>query len=253
VASVHPLDNVSYEQVGDLVSREEINRALQEEAALKENKVQFVNLAFEMAQHLKEIRDNRWYKLLGFDTFDSWVESPEIDIDRSTAYRYMKLLEVFVLSGAFKLEEVSDKSLSKLELLIPHIDMESSDWPKRKRKLLGYLDLTRKDLVITLNGNGSEKSDVNARAGFAVEQPKSAAQKAKNKGADESFDQAVPETEEGGVEAAAAIPNKKLGLSGWFELLPVPDPPDSGRFLDNVALNTQNVLIAGNKVFINIV
>ena len=262
VGSVHPLDNLSTEQVGDVLTRDEIQAAFDEERAVKDTKTIMVGLHFELGKHLKAIRDNRWYKVLGANSFEEWVESPEIDIEHNTAYRYARLYERFIESGAFKVEEIADKSLSKLDMLVEYVDPARADWSKRKKKLLGYLDLTRADLAIALNGNGSRresatlKVDVNGKKGMAVEaryENVSAEKQEENTAADLDFTKAVPKNGEKVEDFSVTPSEKRLGLNGWYELVPCTDAPESGRLIDNVVLNTDSVIISGNRLFVNVV
>lgn len=262
VGSVHPLDNLSTEQVGDVLTRDEIQAAFDEEKAVRETKIQMIGLHFELGKHLKAIRDNRWYKVLGANSFEEWVESPEIDIEHNTAYRYARLYERYIESGAFTVEEIADKSMSKLDMLVEYVDTERKDWAKRKQKLLGYLDLTRADLVIALNGTSDEKEkpesgkpDVNGKAGMAVDakyetvpadNPET---NERNVAADLDFTKAVPKD---GETVPVTPSDKKLGLNGWYELVPCTDAPETGRVIGNVVLNTESVVISGNRLFVNV-
>jgi hypothetical protein len=213
------------------------------------------------------IRDNRWFKILGYNTFEQWVESPDIDIDRSSAYRYIRLYEVYVESGAFELSEIQDKSVSKLEILIPYVDPTSDNWRKRKKELLGYLDLPRAELVKHLNnalddrryGNG--RTDKNAQRGMAIQADVKIdeGKLEKLRQADDEFERATKverrsEPERSIEEVSDVQTKKKLGLSGWYELVPMKQPPERGigRVIEGVYITTEQVVVQGNRIFVNV-
>ena len=77
-----PLDVVSTEQAGDVVSEEVLQRAMDCEQVVLRIKRQTVINFVEMGRTLKEIRDKSYYKLLGYDDFEQWCESTEIDFTR---------------------------------------------------------------------------------------------------------------------------------------------------------------------------
>ena len=76
VQGVHPLDHVSTEQVGDVMSKKESEAAFREERKLQKDKSMIVALFLSMGQSLKKIRDNRWFKALGYDGFEDMGREP---------------------------------------------------------------------------------------------------------------------------------------------------------------------------------
>lgn len=258
VGAVHPLDIVSTEQVGDVVSKTEITKAFDEEQSLLKAKRKSVDITFEIAARLKRIRDNRWYKILGHNDFQEWVESPEIDIDRATAYRYIKLYEAYIVSGAFTIEELEDRSTSKMEILLPYVDVQSDDWRNRKVKLLGLMELSRADLVEHLNRELSDnryalpKNNGEITNATFEDVPASSAKprRAEHDAADDVVANAVE------VAGDRTIPHsevkKRLNLSGWYELVPVDKPVGEGKEIHGAVIQTQVVMFQGSKVFANI-
>ena len=201
----------------------------------------------------------------------TWAESPDINIDRSTSYRYIRLFEVYVDSGAFELSEVQDKSISKLEALIPYVvDLKAKDWPDRKAQLLSLCALSRKHLIETLNGAGdnryapvqSSASNRNAAgsmavtAGYEVTNDGSLTESHKlskaSKDADAAFSEVVaPAKTEEVVPSAEAT--KKIGLSGWYEMVPTAEPPSGkGKVSKGVFITTESVIVTGNRIFVNV-
>lgn len=52
--------------------------------------------SYVMAGLLKENRDNGYYKFLGYDSFESFLGSPELGFKRSKAYELIRLYDLFV-------------------------------------------------------------------------------------------------------------------------------------------------------------
>jgi hypothetical protein len=266
VQGVHPLDNVSTEQIGEILPKRELDAAFREEKKLQKDKSMMLSLFLSIGQSLKKIRDNRWYKALGYDTFEDWSESPDIDIDRSSSYRYIKLFEVFVDSGAFELSEVEDKSISKLEILIPYVHPKHKDWNDRKVELLELLSLSRKDLTKALNERGDSRyavapsSNRNAAGSMAVgasyqvsdDTPQKPSTSKSSKEADRTFDEVV-KPKSAGESVSATEATKKLGLSGWYEMVPTAEPPSGkGKVSKGVYITTESVIVTGNRIFVNV-
>lgn len=268
VQGVHPLDHVSTEQAGEVLPKRELDAAFREEKKLQKDKSMMVSLFLSIGASLKKIRDNRWHKALGYDTFETWAESPDIDIDRSSAYRYIKLFEVYVESGAFELDEICGQSISKLEVLIPRVKPGEANWKDRKLVVLGLLQLSRKDLIDTLNSQGDTRyapSNRNAAGSMAVgakyevsddaPQSRKPATSKSSKEADATFDEVVKSSkaETAGETVPASEATKKLGLSGWYEMVPTAEPPSGkGKVSKGVFITTESVIVTGNRIFVNV-
>ena len=54
-------------------------------------------LAFEMAERLHRVLKNKYYQLLDYDTFESWLAQPEIDISGRTASRLIRIYKVYII------------------------------------------------------------------------------------------------------------------------------------------------------------
>ncbi|MFH0989914.1 MAG: hypothetical protein V1799_07855 [bacterium] len=261
VAGVHPLDNVSTEDVGSVLSKKEIKQAFDEERRILDEKQNILLLFFSLGRRLKNIRDNRWYKVLGFNSFSEWTENSDVDIERATAYRYIKIFEVYIESGAFTESEVAGRSISKLEIIIPYVDVQGKGWNKTKAKLLGLLDLTRVDLVKSLNEQGDTRynSPHNAKGGFVVDAKYSVDEKsgtsARNQEQERTDREVVSianSNEKGKTEVSLTEATKKIGLSGWYEMIATAEPAQRGREIKGVYITTEKVVVSGNRIFINV-
>lgn len=255
VRSVHPLDNVSTENVGDVVSKKDIKKAYDNEQLVIQSKTMMVQISFTLSKYLMEILDNRQYKILGFNSFEQWCESPQIDIDRSSAFRYVKLYKIFIASGAFTVEELQDKGISKLEVVLPRIDPSAKDWQKTKQQILEDLVLTRKELIL-LNNEGrislqraaDEARTVTAR--FEVMKGGGNAEFEVVETVKESRKDKKNETQ---PQQRPSNPQKSLGIAGWYELVPMEDKPTvHGKTVAGVYLNAAKVVISGTRIFIDV-
>lgn len=81
-----------------------------------------MGLAFlNMGKLLKIIRDNKFYKPLGYDNFTSYVINSELGFKRSTAYYYIEIFEFFAQKLKWKQEKIVEMGYDKLVRLMPVI------------------------------------------------------------------------------------------------------------------------------------
>jgi len=153
----NPLDIVTTEQVGDVVDEAILQKAMDcEQAILRLKRLTVINFV-EMGRYLKTIRDNTYYKALGYDDFANWLGSPEIDFSRRTAYYYIGIVEKLLDSGLYSLEEIEDKSLYKLAAIAGHATKED--------RLDDLFVLSREDFDIEL------ANKINGRKGLPLGTP----------------------------------------------------------------------------------
>jgi len=262
IKGAHALDNVATEQVGDVLSQKEIELAYAEEKLLIRDKKMYVAISFSMAFHLKTILDNRWYKVLGHPSFESWTESPEIDIDRSSAFRYIHLYNAYLDNSAFTIEELQDIGVSKLEMMARYVKPDEVGWKEKKKDILQKLTLPRRELTKVLNGDTGEAPSLPTAkaplASYEVLPDASTATKghsSKGKDADEAFTKAhkseLPSSQV--VPVIQPIDSKRLGISGWYELVPLEQEPTAkGKLVTGAMLSANKILVTGSKIFIDI-
>lgn len=90
-----------------------------------------------MGQLLKEIRDNDYYEVLGYETFSEYVANSELAFKRRTAYYYIEIYEWFILKFDYKPEELAEIGYSKLITLLPIVKKtESLPEPRKRVELL---------------------------------------------------------------------------------------------------------------------
>ncbi|GEM_PF-3180077 len=263
VITSHALDNVTTEQIGDVLSQKEIELAYAEERKLIAAKQQYVNVSFAIAAHLKTILDNRWYKVLGHSTFESWCESPEIDLDRSTAFRYVRMFNVYLASAAFTMDELQDVGISKLDLMVHYVKPDEPEWDTKKKELLQMFTLPRRELTKFLNEDTSSTPILpttktsNASYEVVSEHPTdSTGPSQKGKEADDAFSTAHKSEKSSGSQIAPVvqpIDSKRLGISGWYELVPLEQEPTAkGKLVTGAMLSANKILVTGSKIFIDI-
>jgi hypothetical protein len=74
------------------------------------------NSFVEMARLFAENRDKKYYKVLGCDTFEEWLGTPEISISRAYAYGLMKVHDIYITKYGMQPDEIN-VDISKLLML----------------------------------------------------------------------------------------------------------------------------------------
>lgn len=267
VKTPHVLDNVTTENVSDVITKKEIAEALKvQEHFMKLRDLQ-MKTTFEIAETLKAVRDNRWYKIYGYDDFNAWLESPEVDFDRAVAYRHIRILEVFILTGAFTKDELYNKAISKLEILIPYVTPREKGWAKMKKEIFGMLELTRVDLTIHLNEKKEDTRYKPERAPAIKDTVTDAQFEEVSEARTHSMEtngRHKEMLEEGDAKYDAAIAQKvekvvstndvkkQLGLGGWYKLVAVDMEEDGGKVFKGLTLHVATAKKRGSDIFIDI-
>lgn len=266
VKAPHVLDNVTTENVSDVITKKEIDKALRvQEHFMKLRELQ-MKTTFEIAETLKAVRDNRWYKIYGYDDFNSWLESPEVDFDRAVAYRHIRILEVFILTGAFTKDELYNKAISKLEILIPYVTPKEKGWAKAKKEIFGMLELTRVDLTIHLNEMKEDtrykperlpasKDTVTDGQFEEVSEARTHSKETHHKKmleeADAKFEAATKAQKVEKIVSTNDV-KKQLGLGGWYKLVAVDMEEDAGKVFKGLTLHVATAKKRGSDIFIDI-
>ena len=79
-------------------------------------------LFVELGENLKNIRDNRLYKYIGDGGYETWgrfLSQPEINLGFSTAYCYIRIVEVYIQLLQLEKQEVQNRPFTKLQKLLP--------------------------------------------------------------------------------------------------------------------------------------
>src|SRR5574343_998321 len=106
-------------------------KAFDLEQQVKAVKSQVQGSYLELGRLLKEVRDNDYYKLLGFDTVSEWLSSPDIAISRKWAASAIRVYELYILKLGKKPEEIQNIDYTKLVSLSGLIEKhpeEAEEW-----------------------------------------------------------------------------------------------------------------------------
>lgn len=69
-----------------------------------------------MAELLYEVNSKKHYKVLGYDTFETWIGIPEISMPRSTAYELIQAYELFIIKMGLQIDDIKVE-ISKIRML----------------------------------------------------------------------------------------------------------------------------------------
>ena len=85
-----------------------------------------MGMAFvKLGMLLKQVRDNKYFEVLGYDSFTSYIINSELGFSRRTAYNYIEIYEWYVEKFAYKMEYLAEMGQDKLMRLLPIIKKES--------------------------------------------------------------------------------------------------------------------------------
>ena len=82
-----------------------------------------MGMAFvEIGKLLKEVRDNKLYRVLGYDTFQSYIVNSELGFKTRTVYYYIEIYECFIQELKVEMEKLADLGFDKLVMLLPMVE-----------------------------------------------------------------------------------------------------------------------------------
>jgi len=97
---------------------------------------------------LKENRDKRYFKALGYDTFEDFLGSPDIAMSRSMVFDLIRAVEVFIDKLARPMDELAPIGISKLSAIAkddkagqPVVYQDVEEWMSKAK------ELSRSDLL----------------------------------------------------------------------------------------------------------
>ena len=86
---------------------------------------QQMGIAFlEMGKLLKEVRDEGYFTVLGYDSFPSYIINSELGFKTRTAYYYIEIFEWYVEKLSYERQYLADLGQDKLMRLLPTIKVE---------------------------------------------------------------------------------------------------------------------------------
>lgn len=125
------------------VSRAEY--AFQLEHELRDVKVQLGTGFIEMGRILKDVRDNKYYVELGYETITEWFSSPDISLSPSWAWNFIAIYETFILKHQIPLKDLAGIDYTKLQNIVSVVNDDPKkihDWIDKARELR-RIDLKR--------------------------------------------------------------------------------------------------------------
>jgi len=78
-----------------------------------------------LAEELYLFYTKKEYEQLGYETYEDYLEDPEVDIGKTMGYVLKQSYEKMIIQLAFRPAEMIGVNLSKLEKLLPHITEEN--------------------------------------------------------------------------------------------------------------------------------
>lgn len=127
------------------INRAEVAFSLEQH--IKDLKIQLGHNFLNIGKTLKEIRDNEYYRELGYESISEWLNSPDISISARWAWDFIAIYEVFILEHKVDPQMVLETDYSKLHQILPLVRNETENskveaWLE-KAKNLRRIDLTR--------------------------------------------------------------------------------------------------------------
>jgi site-specific DNA-methyltransferase (adenine-specific) len=91
-----------------------------------------------LGKYLKENRDDKYFKELGYQTFEDYIESRDIELKRASVYELIRVYEKFIGELKYSTEELLEIDYSKLRLITPVLDVYAhrhKEWIAKAKNL----------------------------------------------------------------------------------------------------------------------
>lgn len=95
----------------------------------------------ELGKNLYYLKINKFFKVLDYNTFNSYLSSPEVSLSLSTAYALMDIYDTFLVKLKIAQSRLLSLGRGKLEKLLPIIDKNNADNWLNKAENLSITDL----------------------------------------------------------------------------------------------------------------
>ena len=83
--------------------------------------------ALELGEALYWFEREKQYRQLGYDSFNAYLADPDVNIGRSTAFKFKRVYALFVLRLECPAAGLLEAGADKLEVIAPHVDSENVD------------------------------------------------------------------------------------------------------------------------------
>ncbi len=105
----------------------EYDRAYANHSRLVNLKSEAQKISIYTGEVLYEIKKNQQYRLLGYDTFESYLASPELSFSRSAAFMMISIYQRFILELKVQPVGLLEADISKLEVIRPYVTSSNVD------------------------------------------------------------------------------------------------------------------------------
>lgn len=109
------------ENTTTIVTQEQSQKAFDAEQSVVSIKSQINGSYLELGRRLKEVKDNKYYAILGYTTMNEWLSDPKITIASGWAYHAISMYEIYVLQLGKTPEQLQDIDYTKLYNILPMI------------------------------------------------------------------------------------------------------------------------------------
>ena len=104
---------------------------------IKERKAAIAMVAanlIKLGKLFKTCRDGRYYRALGYNTFASFLRSPEINFNYKTAYSFIKIYELYILKLKLNPELLILIGHAKLQAINTVVEKDPRRWLAEAKK-----------------------------------------------------------------------------------------------------------------------
>lgn len=100
-----------------------------------------------MGKLLKEIRDNKLYAALDYDSFNAFIQSDDISLSRDSVFLYIRVYEFYVEQLGVQDSVIQEIPLNKLGLLIPLLKQKETK-EEQQELLESFVGLGHRDFML---------------------------------------------------------------------------------------------------------
>lgn len=116
-------------------------KAFENDQAIKSLKVDLNVRWLKMAELLFENRKRRFFSVLGYDTFESYIAQEELGLKRAAVYKIIGIYSDLVVSRNVQPVDIADIDANKLEMIRPELPTGDLDELLSKARSLSRSDL----------------------------------------------------------------------------------------------------------------
>jgi hypothetical protein len=109
----------------------------------------FLDLGMLLCQN----RDNSLWEILDYESIESFFGDPKVGLKRSTAYGLMQVWDFYITKLQIAQDDLAEVGVSKLKMLVAHVDKDNVlEWIDKAKAL------SKSDLKLELAGGGASLS-----------------------------------------------------------------------------------------------